>query len=108
MPATAPRFNTVVALDHQRIFVSWFTLLPDDVGGLLIGYRVYYQHDYTGETANVTVTPDKLQVELTDLDPNTYYRIWITAFTTAGEGSGSYRRWRKTCEWSFMSCGCPV
>lgn len=87
-----------MALDHQRVFVSWFTLPQDDAGGLLRGYRVYYLHGNTYQTKNVTVRPDQLQVELTDLDPATRYRIWITAFTTVGEGPRWYGRWIKTCK----------
>ncbi len=98
MPASGPRLNNVMVLDHYRVFVSWFRLPPDDVGGLLQGYRVHYLHDNTYETKSVTVAPDKLQVVLTDLDPDTYYSIWITAFTAGGEGPRSYRNWIKTCE----------
>ena len=96
MSAIAPRLNTIVSLDQHRIFVSWFTLLPDDVGGVLLGYRVYYEH--RNKPKNVTVRPGELQVELTGLDPNTWYIIWITAFTTAGEGPMSYKEWTKTCK----------
>lgn len=98
MPASAPLVKQIVALDHHRIYVSWFALAREDVGGLLVGYRVYYRHDYPYETRNVTVKPDQLKVELTDLDPVTYYSIWITAYTASGEGPRSYRDWIKTCE----------
>lgn len=88
-----------MALDHQRIFVSWLKLPQDDVGALFLrGYRVYYRDYNTYQTKNVTVRPDQLQVELTDLDPNTWYRIWITAFTTVGEGPQWSRLWIKTCK----------
>ena len=99
MPSAAPRYNTVVALDNQRAFVSWFTLPQDDVGALFLrGYRVYYLNYNTYQTKNVTVRPDQLQVELTDLDPYTSYKISIAAFTTMGEGPRSYNKWIKTCE----------
>ena len=99
MPAAAPRFNTVVALDNQRVFVSWFTLQQDDVGALFLrGYRVYYFDYNTYQSRNVTVRPDQLQVELTDLDPDTWYEISLAAFTTVGEGPRSYNKWIKTCE----------
>ena len=87
-----------MALDYHRIYVSWFTLPPDDVGGLLLGYRVYYRNYYKYETRYVTVNPDQLQVELTGLDTDTYYLISISAFTAAGEGPWSWRYWVKTCE----------
>ena len=99
VPAAAPRFDTVVALDNQRVFVSWFTLRQDDYGALILGgYRVYYLSYRSYQTRNVTVRPDQLQVELTDLDPSTRYRIWIAAFTTMGEGPRRYRYWIKTCK----------
>jgi len=99
VPAAAPWFNTVVALDNQRAFVSWFTLPQDDFGALFLrGYRVYYFSYNTYQTRNVTVRPDQLQVELTDLDPDAWYRISITAFTTMGEGPRSYNKRIKTCE----------
>ena len=99
VPAAAPRFNTVVALDNQRVFVSWFTLPQDDVGALFLGgYRVYYLDYNIYQTRNVTVRPDQLQVELTELDPDTQYRISIAAFTTMGEGPRSYYYWIKTCK----------
>jgi len=94
VPSAEPRYNTVVALDYQRAFVSWFTLAQDDVGALFLrGYRVYYLNDITYQTRNVTVRPDQLQVELTDLDPDTWYRISIAAFTTMGEGPRSRYYW---------------
>ena len=97
MPTAAPQFNTVVALDNQRVSVSWFTLPQDDFGALFLqGYRVYYLSHRNYQIRNVTVRPDQLQVELTDLDPGTRYRIWIAAFTTMGEGPRSYRYWIKT------------
>ena len=99
VPAAAPWFNTVVALDNQRVFVSWFSLPQDDFGALTLrGYRVYYLSRRNYQTRNVTVRPYQLQVELTDLDPSTWYRIWIAAFTTMGEGPREYRYWIKTCK----------
>ena len=96
MPTTGPRFNSVVALDHHRIFVSWFTLPPDDARGVIRGYRLYYRRYLTNQTKSVTVKPDQLQVELTNLDSDTEYNIWITAFTTVGEGPPWYRYWIRT------------
>lgn len=87
-----------VVKELQRVLVSWFTLPQDNVGGLLRGYRVYCVNYNTYQTRNVTVKPDQLRVELTDLDPDTSYRIWITAFTTVGEGPQWYSRWIKTCK----------
>ena len=99
VPAAAPWFDTVVALDNQRVFVSWFPLPQDDFGALILGgYRLYYLPYRSYQTRNVTVRPDQLQVELTDLDPSTRYRIWIAAFTTMGEGPRSYRYRIKTCK----------
>jgi len=99
VPSAAPQFNTVVAVDNQRAFVSWFTLPQDDVGALFLrGYRVYYFSYNTYQTRNVTVRPDQLQVELTDLDPYTWYEIFLAAFTTMGEGPRSYYYGIKTCK----------
>jgi len=99
VPAAAPRLNTAVALDYQRAFVSWFTLPQDDFGALFLrGYRVYYFSYTNYQTRNVTVRPDQLQVELTDLDPGTWYRIVIAAFTTMGEGPRSSSYWITTCK----------
>ena len=104
VPAAAPWLKTVVALDNQRASVSWFRLSRDDFGALFLrGYRVYYLSQRNYQTRNVTVRPDQLQVELTDLDPDTWYRIWIAAFTTMGEGPRSYGYWIKTCKWSTTS-----
>ena len=103
MPVIAPRFKRNVALDQHRISVSWSTLPPEDVGGLVLRYRVYYRNYYTYETRNVTVKSDQLKVELTNLDPGTYFIIWITALTALGEGPTSSSDWRKTCKWSAIS-----
>ena len=97
VPAAAPRFNAVVALNNQRAFVSWFALPQDDYGAIILrGYRVYYLSRRNYQTRNVTVRPDQLQVELTDLNPSTYYYIWISAFTAMGEGPRSSSYWIKT------------
>ena len=98
MPAAAPRLNTVVVFDNERVFVSWFALPQDDFGALILrGYRVYYFPYRSYQTRNVTVRPDQLQVELTDLDPSTLYLILIAAFTTMGEGPRAVY-WIKTCK----------
>jgi len=99
VPAAAPRLETVVTVDNQRALVSWFALPQDDFGALFLrGYRVYYLSYTNYQTRNVSVRPDQLQVELTDLDPGTWYRIWIAAFTTMGEGPQSNTHWIKTCK----------
>ena len=99
VPGAAPRLNTVAVLDDQRIFVSWFPLPQDDFGALILGgYRVYFRSYRSYQARNVTVRPDQLQVELTDLEPSTLYQIWIVAFTTMGEGPRRYRYWIKTCK----------
>ena len=104
MPIARPWFNTVEALDGHRVFVSWFPLSPDSVRGVLRGYRVYYESNVTEQTKSVTVKPDQLQVELTNLDSSTEYRISITAFTTAGEGPQGYGLWMRTSKWNATSC----
>lgn len=86
VPLREPSFKSVLAWDHQSIFVSWYALSRKDTGGILRGYRVHCSNYWNYHSQNVTVGPEQLQVLLTDLKPDTYYEIYVAAFTSKGEG----------------------
>ncbi|PFX32349.1 Mucin-4 [Stylophora pistillata] len=97
-PFRAPSVIRILALDNQSIFVNWYALPQVDSGGFLRGYIVYYEDSWTRQTKNVTVGPQQRQVILTDLEPGTYYRIYVSAFTAMGEGPRNYYGIRTRCE----------
>ena len=92
VPTRSPYIYDYRAIDYSTIWISWERLLPKYARGILRGYRIYYifafKYDHSGSVRNITVGPDVLEITLTGLQPKTYYRVWVKAFTSKGEGGG--------------------
>ena len=105
MPTRSPHIYDYRAIDYSTIWIKWERLLPKYVGGILRGYRIYYifafKYDHSGSVRSITVGPDVLEITLTGLQPNTYYRVWVKAFTSKGEGVGENTAYLRTSK-SFL------
>lgn len=68
-------------------------VLKDERNGVVTGYKVYYvknEPDLTEDDAEVvTVNPDARGLTLGQLSIWTEYKIWVSAFTTTGDGPKS-------------------
>ena len=105
MPTRSPHIYDYRAIDYNTIWIRWERLLPKYAGGILRGYRIYYiiayKYDHSGSVRSITVDPDVLEITLTGLQPNTYYRVWVKAFTSKGEGGGENAAYLRTSK-SFL------
>lgn len=69
-----------------------------DVHGILQGYHVYYRTGMSkvkrsasqvGVIKAVSVNMSTQMLEITGLEPFTYYDVWVSAFTVIGSGPPS-------------------
>ncbi|CAH1153716.1 unnamed protein product [Phaedon cochleariae] len=81
-----PRNLTILDFTSVSIYLQWAN--PENMNGVIEGYRVYYMNNnYTA------VQPDKIPYDnplihynLTKLEPKTEYTIFVKAFTQKHEG----------------------
>ncbi|XP_068712588.1 uncharacterized protein [Montipora foliosa] len=106
VPSRSPYIHDYRAINYNTIRIRWGRLSPKYVRGNLKGYRIYYtfafKYYYGWSVRNITVGPDVLDMTITGLQPNTYYRVWVKAFTAKGEGSDKRLSYIKT------KCGSAV
>ena len=93
----APSSISFTNVRSTEITVHWNALPEQYVNGRLLGYRVYFQKtthsssSVPSNTSSVNVTyPNTTSVILTELNPGQRYRIYVSAFTSKGEGPRSY------------------
>lgn len=72
------------AVGSNRLQVSWEP--PAAVNGVLRGYRLYYQVWGEDSPRVVELGPENTSHTLNGLESNTQYKVWVSAFTNAGEG----------------------
>ena len=107
VPTKSPYFHDYRAVDYSTIWIRWERLLPKYAGGILRGYRIYYiphsNYEDCGFVRTITVGPDVLEMTITELQPTTYYRVWVKAFTSKGEGGGEKSAYFRTSKSFFRS-----
>ena len=97
MPSAAPPSVTVHAVNSHTILVTWQSIPVEKVNGILEGYKVLY----TDVDSNVPFEKLELngsQTQLTKLKKFTMYKIWVLAFTNAGDGVPSECLYKRTDE----------
>ncbi|CAH1274576.1 FN1 [Branchiostoma lanceolatum] len=72
------------AVGSNRLQVAWEP--PASVNGVLEGYRLYYQVRGEDSPRVVELGPESTRYTLTGLESSTQYIVWVSAFTSAGEG----------------------
>ncbi|XP_022800806.1 uncharacterized protein LOC111338572 [Stylophora pistillata] len=107
VPARNPFIETIEVIDYSTIGVRWHKIDTSYANGIIRGYRVHIiqanDHDCSqGFYDSVTVGPEEIEVTLTGLPAGTDFRVWVTAFTSIGEGHQKHERWVKT------KCGAPL
>lgn len=79
-------FNT----SSTSLDISWKAIARADINGVLRGYIVFYKpYSSEGTCQNVTVSPDKVSVRLTDLRKYTEYELRVAGVTSKGTGDMS-------------------
>ena len=99
-PSAAPLRVESAAVNTSSIRVSWRPPAEHDRNGVITGYRVRYAAQWTGHQDHLNSDPprDATTVMTSGSDRSsviaglatwTAYRIWVSAFTRAGEGPHS-------------------
>ncbi|KAG9489035.1 hypothetical protein GDO78_005176 [Eleutherodactylus coqui] len=70
----------------QDIHVKWLPLLPEMRNGQITKYRIEFCTQRDGVVSMLEVGGNETQVTLSSLQPNTVYKVRISAATTAGYG----------------------
>ena len=109
VPVRGPYIHYHRAIDYSKIWIKWEKLSPKYVRGILRGYRIYYttydyKYKYATVVGNITVGPHILEMTIMGLRANTYYHVWVEAFTSKGEGSSKNMAYIKTSK-SFLAAG---
>ena len=114
VPVRSPYIDDYRAIDYSKIWIRWEKLSPKYVRGILRGYRIYYsiparsrRYEYGTPVGNITVGPDIQEMTITGLRPNTYYVVWVKAFTSRGEGSRKNTKYIKTSHF-FAAGNCTM
>uniref|UniRef100_A0A8D0DK78 Contactin 2 n=1 Tax=Salvator merianae TaxID=96440 RepID=A0A8D0DK78_SALMN len=90
-PRVAPSNVTVKAVMATEMDVSWDPVEPRDMNGVLLGYEIrYWKHGDKEEAADRVRTAGLVNTaHVTDLHPNTKYRVAVRAYNRAGTGPAS-------------------
>lgn len=86
-PAVPPQDVSGRPLSHDSILVEWRPPPIDSQNGAILGYKVLYVENEDGKTEvdakSLEVT--ETRAELTNLQIYVEYKIWVLAFTSAGD-----------------------
>eukprot|EP00058_Branchiostoma_floridae_P023774 XP_002609264.1 hypothetical protein BRAFLDRAFT_124749 [Branchiostoma floridae] len=83
----APASIDATAVDTTSIRVEWQA--PSEMGGTLLGYKIYYQLVGEDSPSTADVEPTETSYLLTELQPYSQYLIWLVGYTEAGEGDST-------------------
>lgn len=79
-----PRGLTVLDVTSNSITLGWQE--PEDVNGIIEGYRIYYIMTNLTYVQSQKQASSRVIYSLTNLKPLTEYKIWVKAFTGKHEG----------------------
>ncbi|MCJ8729794.1 hypothetical protein PDJAM_G00110580 [Pangasius djambal] len=81
-PQQSPEASIVVK--SETVEVKWSEIPPKKRGGCLEHYIIYLK-DSAGKIQNYNVTHPQREFTISGLIPGERYRLWVSAWTTAGE-----------------------
>ena len=101
VPARSPHIDHIEVIDYSTIWIKWYKTDERYLRGILRGYRLHISqaenHDCSqGYHKSITFGPEQMEAKITGLPSGTAFRVWITAFTSVGEGHERHERWVKT------------
>ena len=89
-PGAPPQAVAGQPLSPTSVLVKWKPPPPDQRNGNIKGYKVFYVKNDDGVTekdAQVLEVPhNKLEATIDKLAIWTQYKLWVVAFTAAGDG----------------------
>ena len=91
MPRKIPTLPDGFALNATTIYLSWEAIRTSLPSGKepLLGYRVRYQRLGSPLYDRVNVSSNVTEISLTNLTPQTKYKIEVNGFNAIGHGPGS-------------------
>ena len=103
VPSRGPSSITLTDISSTQITVNWSPLRQQYHNGRLLGYKVYFRRtayfslpgQNNASILNVD-NPNVTRVSLTELSPGQRYDIYVSAYTSKGEGPHSSRYYVKT------------
>ncbi|KAL4236406.1 hypothetical protein ACF0H5_004791 [Mactra antiquata] len=99
-PAAPPQAVSGRPLTDKSILVEWRPPPQDQQNGIIMGYRVFYlkSEDNIDDNDADSVEVGDTEATLTNLDTWTEYKIWVLAYTAAGDSPQSLPIYVKTHE----------
>ncbi|XP_077119425.1 immunoglobulin superfamily DCC subclass member 4 [Ranitomeya variabilis] len=85
VPGAAPML-ALSSHDPENLHVKWLPLLLEMRNGQITKYRIEYCTQKDGVVSVLEVGGNETQIMLSSLQPNTVYKVRISAATTAGYG----------------------
>ena len=86
VPSQAPQNVTIHNLTSNSFLLTWDPVPHEFANGRIQGYRVRVWEQKHG---NVTIFYGNTSVLIDRLNPETEYKVHISAYTSAGEGNSS-------------------
>ena len=79
-----------MALDSTRVYLSWDPPPPDEINGVIQGYRINITELDTGDMLQHTAEGEGTNTTIGSLHPHYTYNFTIAAFTLIGNGPTTY------------------
>lgn len=98
VPSRAPDILQVRSSGPRNILIKWSPVPEQFVHGILRGYNVYYRTgmskskrsvSHVGVIKAMSVNTSIQSLDITGLEPFTYYDVWVSAFTDIGSSPSS-------------------
>ncbi|POI32475.1 hypothetical protein CIB84_003773, partial [Bambusicola thoracicus] len=89
VPRIGPTNITILNITKHSAFVKWSEISAEDCMGFLQGYKINYIDSSKKKFLAASTNSSTTSYHLTGLKEKTVYRVQISGFTKAGEGSPS-------------------
>ena len=78
-----------VSSSFNEIHLRWRPIPPNDVNGILLGYRIQYRLTGAAQWTQKDVSPIVLETNITNLSQYSDYNIRMSGYTSKGNGPAS-------------------
>ena len=82
----SPPLNLIANSSFTEIQLSWQPIPPDDVNGILLGYKILYRQQGTTQWTEQIVHRSALEATVASLSEYTDYEIKIMGYNSKGQG----------------------
>ncbi|XP_021236266.1 protein sidekick-2-like [Numida meleagris] len=106
VPRVGPSNITILNITKHSAFVKWTEISAEDCMGFLQGYRINYIDSSRKKFLAASINSSTTSYHLTGLKEKTIYRVQISGFTKAGEGSPSFSQPFSTLKYGTVESVC--